>query len=73
MLVLTRKPGQSIQIGPDVVIHVLRINGSRIRLGVIAPRTVEVRRISGSLPDVDGSDPLRTQPIDKDAQASDDE
>ncbi len=44
MLVLTRKVGQQIRIGDDIVIKVLRQEGGRIRLGISAPPEVAVRR-----------------------------
>lgn len=45
MLVLTRKAGESIVIGDDVVITVLEIKGGQVRLGVEAPREVTVHRM----------------------------
>lgn len=44
MLVLTRKKGESIQIGGSIQIRVLAIQGNRVRLGVQAPVDVDVRR-----------------------------
>lgn len=44
MLVLTRHPNQSIMIGNDVVITVLEVRGDQVRIGIKAPRTVEVHR-----------------------------
>ena len=44
MLVLTRRPGQSIQIGPNVEVRVVRIEGDRVVLGITAPRHVAVVR-----------------------------
>lgn len=44
MLVLTRKAGESIVIGKDVVITVLEVRGGQIRLGVDAPRNLTVHR-----------------------------
>lgn len=44
MLVLTRKAGESIVIGNEVVITVLEIRGGQIRLGVDAPRNLAVHR-----------------------------
>jgi carbon storage regulator len=44
MLVLTRRPGQSVMVGDDVVITVLEVRGEVIRLGIAAPRTVQVHR-----------------------------
>jgi carbon storage regulator len=44
MLVLTRRPNQSIMIGDDVVVTVLEVKGDQIRLGIAAPRHVQVFR-----------------------------
>jgi carbon storage regulator len=44
MLVLTRRPGQSIRIGPGVEVRVIRIEGDRVLLGIDAPRHIAVVR-----------------------------
>jgi carbon storage regulator len=44
MLVLTRRTGESVVIGDDVVITVLEARGDVIRLGINAPREVQVHR-----------------------------
>ena len=44
MLVLTRHANQSIMIGQDVVITVLEVRGDQVRIGIKAPRHVEVHR-----------------------------
>jgi carbon storage regulator len=44
MLVLTRRSSQSIMIGTDVVVTVLEVRGDQVRLGVSAPRDVDVHR-----------------------------
>jgi carbon storage regulator len=44
MLVLTRRPGQSIMIGNDVTVTVLEIRNDQVRIGVAAPRSVQVHR-----------------------------
>jgi carbon storage regulator len=44
MLVLTRKAGESIVIGDDIVITVLETRGGQVRLGVDAPRDVVIHR-----------------------------
>jgi carbon storage regulator len=43
-LILTRRVGEIIRIGPDVVVTVLGVNGSQIRLGIDAPKDVAVHR-----------------------------
>ena len=44
MLVLTRKPGQSIMIGDGVEVQVLSVAGEKVRLGITAPRNVSIFR-----------------------------
>jgi carbon storage regulator len=44
MLVLTRRPGQSIRIGSNVEVRVVRIDGDRVVIGIAAPRHVAVVR-----------------------------
>jgi carbon storage regulator len=44
MLILTRRPGESIQVGEDIEISVLEIRGNQIRIGINAPADVLVLR-----------------------------
>lgn len=44
MLVLSRKTGERIFIGDDIVIVVTEIAGNKVRLGVTAPKDVPVHR-----------------------------
>jgi carbon storage regulator len=44
MLVLSRKPGEKIHIGSGITITVIEINGSKIRLGIDAPKEVPIFR-----------------------------
>ena len=44
MLVLTRERDETIMIGDDVEIMVVSIRGDKVRLGIIAPREVQVDR-----------------------------
>jgi carbon storage regulator len=44
MLVLTRRVGQRIEIGPDIAVNVLRIRGGEVRIGIEAPRDVHILR-----------------------------
>jgi len=45
MLVLTRKRGEQILIGDDIVITILDAKGDNIRVGIDAPRGVIVHRL----------------------------
>ncbi len=44
MLILTRRIGETVMIGDDVTVTVLRVKGNQVRLGVNAPKTVSVQR-----------------------------
>lgn len=44
MLVLSRELEQAIRIGPDIWVRVLGIDRGRVKLGVEAPRHVEIWR-----------------------------
>ncbi|MCE9556412.1 MAG: carbon storage regulator CsrA [Planctomycetes bacterium] len=44
MLVLSRKLGQQIMIGNDIVVTVLDVRGDRVRLGIVAPTSMPVHR-----------------------------
>jgi carbon storage regulator len=44
MLVLTRRAGESVMIGDNVTVTVLEARGDVIRLGIQAPRDVQVHR-----------------------------
>ncbi|MCG8433676.1 MAG: carbon storage regulator CsrA [Gammaproteobacteria bacterium] len=45
MLVLTRNPDESIVIGDDVVMTVVNVRGSKVRIGIEAPRDVTIHRL----------------------------
>jgi len=44
MLILTRRVGETLRIGNDVVVTVLAVHGNQVRIGIDAPRTVAVHR-----------------------------
>jgi carbon storage regulator len=44
MLVLTRRPGESIMVGESIVVTVIEIKGGQVRIGIDAPREVDVYR-----------------------------
>ena len=44
MLILTRRPTQTVTIGNDVTVTVLEIRGRQVRIGVTAPRDIAVLR-----------------------------
>jgi carbon storage regulator len=44
MLVLTRKTGEAIQIGENIRITVVEVDGGNVKIGIDAPRAVTVHR-----------------------------
>lgn len=44
MLVLSRNAEQEIHIGGEITIKVLSIDGGRVRLGITAPKDVDIER-----------------------------
>jgi len=44
VLVLSRKTGEAIRIGADIEVSVLDVRGDTVRLGIEAPRSVQVWR-----------------------------
>ncbi|MCD7034445.1 carbon storage regulator CsrA [Metabacillus sp. GX 13764] len=44
MLVLTRKLNESIKIGDDIEIKIVAIQGDQIKLGIEAPKHVDIHR-----------------------------
>ena len=44
MLILTRRVGESVMIGSEIMVAILDVKGSQVRIGVNAPREVAVHR-----------------------------
>ena len=44
MLILTRRVGENLIIGDDVTVSVLGVKGNQVRIGIDAPRDVQVHR-----------------------------
>jgi carbon storage regulator len=44
MLILTRRPGETLMIGPDVEVTVVAVNGAQVRIGIKAPKDVHILR-----------------------------
>jgi len=44
MLVLSRKPGESIVIGDRITVTIIEVKGERVRLGFEAPSEVPIHR-----------------------------
>lgn len=44
MLVLSRKQDESIVIGGEIEVMIVEIRGDKVRLGITAPKNIEVHR-----------------------------
>ena len=44
MLILTRRVGESVMVGDDIVVTVLDVKGDAVRVGIQAPRSIAVNR-----------------------------
>ena len=44
MLILTRRPNETLMIGNEITVTVLGVKGNQVRLGVTAPRNIAVHR-----------------------------
>lgn len=44
MLILTRKPQEVIRINDNIKVMVVEINGAQVKIGIEAPREIEVHR-----------------------------
>jgi carbon storage regulator len=44
MLIITRRPGEKIMVGEDVVVEVIEVSGSSVRIGIAAPKSIPVYR-----------------------------
>jgi carbon storage regulator len=45
MLILARKSGEKIKIGNDIVLNVLEVEGGTVKLGIEAPKDIEILRM----------------------------
>jgi carbon storage regulator len=44
MLVLSRKLGETVCIGADIVLSVVEVKGNRVKIGIEAPKQLEILR-----------------------------
>jgi carbon storage regulator len=44
MLVLSRKPGEAIHIGDEIVVKIIKVSGNAVRLAFDAPAEVRIHR-----------------------------
>jgi carbon storage regulator len=47
VLILTRKVGEALMIGQEVTVTVMGVKGNQVRIGINAPKDVEVYREGG--------------------------
>jgi len=44
LLIITRRPGEKIMLGDDVIVEVIEVSGSNVRVGIAAPKSLPVYR-----------------------------
>jgi carbon storage regulator len=44
MLILTRYAGETVMIGDDVKVTIIKVKGNMVRIGIAAPKQIEVHR-----------------------------
>lgn len=44
MLILTRRPGESLVIGDDIEITVISVEGNQVKVGIRAPDHIDILR-----------------------------
>ena len=45
MLILTRRPDETVMIGDDITITILSFNRAQVRVGIDAPKSIEIHRM----------------------------
>ena len=62
MLILSRKESESIHLGDEIIVTIVRVNGDKVRIGVQAPSHVKILRTELELnTNVEPTVPLTTQ------------
>lgn len=44
MLVLTRKPGETLMLGEDIQVKIVSVDGDQVKIGIEAPRALKIYR-----------------------------
>ncbi len=61
MLILMRRPGESIHIGPNIVVTLVGMERNRARIGIEAPRDIAVDREEIAVRKKNGDEPPQKQ------------
>lgn len=67
MLVLTRRAGEKVVIGNEIVVEILSIGAENVRLGIAAPRETSVHRYEVFAEIQESNRAAATSEIDKDS------
>ncbi|TWT76232.1 hypothetical protein CA13_67240 [Planctomycetes bacterium CA13] len=73
MLVLSRKLNEKIQIGDNITITLIRVEGGKVRLGIDAPRDIRVLRAELEAIDPASLDPASLDPASLDPASREDD
>lgn len=65
MLVLVRKPGESLLIGEDIELKIVDVSGDQVRIGIQAPREVTIVRKELLMVKKANEEAAAHQPVDK--------
>ena len=63
MLVLTRRAGESIMIGDDIVVTVIEVSRDQLRVGIDAPRSLPVHRKEVYMAIIDENEAARSSNV----------
>lgn len=44
MLVLTRKPGETVMLGEEIQVKIVSVDGDQVKIGIEAPRALKIYR-----------------------------
>ena len=66
MLVLSRKVGERIHVGDNIVLEIRRIAGNRVTVALEAPRDVRILRgeLEGPAREFHSAEPQSSEPVD---------
>ena len=70
MLVLSRKPGERILVGDDIAVTVVRIGPNNVRIGIEAPRSMNIVREELANNDVESIEPPQPAEAATDVRAN---